>query len=127
MTNLKEMYLELREPIYRYLLNLSGGNTYLAEDLTQETFYRAILALPRFRKVSSVKTWLYSIARNIYLRKIRDEVKQKTTFLDDKISHAAELWEDPQSCLEKAERDKAAFRALYGAAGNLPHGGSITS
>lgn len=38
-----------------------------AEELTQETFYRAFLHIGRFRGDSSLYTWLCQIARNLYL------------------------------------------------------------
>lgn len=67
MENLTEMYLELRDPVFRYLYYLSGDSDQ-AEDLTQETFLQAILSLARFRGDSQVKTWLFSIARNTFLK-----------------------------------------------------------
>lgn len=36
-----------------------------AEDLTQETYLRAMRSLPRFAARSSVRTWLYTIARRV--------------------------------------------------------------
>ena len=43
----------------------------LADELTQETFYRAMCAWGRFRGGSSPATWLCTIARNLY----RDTLK----------------------------------------------------
>ena len=63
--------------VYSYLLRLSG-NPALAEDLTSETFYRAILSIDGFRGDASVKTWLIRIARNLYLRRAKRE-KRKTS------------------------------------------------
>jgi len=40
-------------------------------DLEQETFLRALLALPSLRKPESVKGWLQSIARNLALGRQR--------------------------------------------------------
>lgn len=42
-----------------------------ADDLTQETFLRAIGALPRFAGRSSARTWLLSIARRVVVDQIR--------------------------------------------------------
>ena len=38
-----------------------------AEDAVQETFYRAIRALPQFRPAATVHTWLFRIAMNVCL------------------------------------------------------------
>lgn len=42
-----------------------------ADDLTQETFLRALGALPRFSGRSSARTWLMSIARRVVVDQIR--------------------------------------------------------
>lgn len=42
-----------------------------ADDLTQETFLRAIKSLPRFSGRSTAKTWLMSIARRVVVDQIR--------------------------------------------------------
>lgn len=42
-----------------------------ADDLTQETFLRAIKSLPRFTGRSTAKTWLLSIARRVVVDQIR--------------------------------------------------------
>jgi RNA polymerase sigma-70 factor, ECF subfamily len=43
----------------------------IAEDLMQETYLRAITALPRFSGRSTAKTWLLSIARRVVIDQIR--------------------------------------------------------
>ena len=42
-----------------------------AEDLTQETFLRALRSLPRFAGRSSARTWLLSIARRVVVDRHR--------------------------------------------------------
>lgn len=71
MKSIETLYLEYRQDIYRYLLGLTRDSA-LAEDLLSETFVRAILSLGRFRGESSVKTWLFGIARNLWLHSLRD-------------------------------------------------------
>lgn len=114
MNNLTEMYMELREPVFGYLLRLSGDYD-LAEELTQETFYRALLALPKFRRESSVKTWLYAIARNIYLSKIskaRSKGVVFTSFNEEFPSSEGEQ-SDPAETLIENERRIAMKKAIY--------------
>jgi RNA polymerase sigma-70 factor (ECF subfamily) len=41
------------------------GNPQEAEDLAQEAFVRAWLALPRFRRQAKFRTWLYRIVTNL--------------------------------------------------------------
>lgn len=61
-----------KQDIYIYLLSLTCNPT-LSEDLLSETFVKAITSIGNFKGQSSVKTWLFSIARNLWLQKIRKE------------------------------------------------------
>lgn len=51
--------------VLRFLRGLSRDE-YLAEELTQETFYRAVKSIHTFRGDSSLQVWLCSIAKNLY-------------------------------------------------------------
>lgn len=50
----------------RFLLNQTNGNEALTDDLAQETFIKAWLAVRSFYGLSGFKTWLYRIAINEY-------------------------------------------------------------
>ena len=63
MQQMDEVYRRYADTVYRYLM-LVTGDLGLAEELTQETFYRAVKGANGFRGDSSVSTWLCSIARN---------------------------------------------------------------
>ena len=67
----EEIYRRYFGDVYRYLLRLSGSET-AAEDVTSETFLRAMQALPRFRGDCDVRVWLCRIARNTYFSYRRD-------------------------------------------------------
>jgi RNA polymerase sigma-70 factor (ECF subfamily) len=56
----------IRSVLFRYT---KDGDT--AEDLIQETFLQALRSLPSFRGDSKITTWLYSIARNVALSRLR--------------------------------------------------------
>jgi RNA polymerase sigma-70 factor (ECF subfamily) len=55
--------------VWRFVAYLGDGAS--ADDLTQETFLRAIGAIPRFSGRSSARTWLLSIARRVVADHIR--------------------------------------------------------
>jgi len=50
-----------------------------AEDLVQETCLRALRAMERLRPDSNVKSWLFTILRNIWLNQLR---QRKSDFVD---------------------------------------------
>ena len=59
--------------VYRFCYQLCGQNLHLAEELTQNTFYKAILSADSFKGNCEIKTWLCQIARNDYLNYLRKE------------------------------------------------------
>lgn len=67
--NFDEIYTTYRERILRYLSRLAGEAE--AEDLTQETFLKAGKKLDGFRGESGVLTWLYRIATNTALDRLK--------------------------------------------------------
>lgn len=60
---MEEIYKKYAKKIYNYLLNLTNDED-IAEDLLQETFYSAVKNINKFKYESSIKTWLYTIAKN---------------------------------------------------------------
>lgn len=52
-----------QQQVHRFLAHLVHYRE--AEDLTQETYLRAMRALPRFAARSTARTWLYAIARRV--------------------------------------------------------------
>lgn len=57
------LYLEHSDRIYRYIY-FQVRQKEVAEDITQETFYKAFKNFHTFKKQASVSTWLLRIARN---------------------------------------------------------------
>ena len=55
----------------------------LAEDVYQETFLRAVRSFSNFRKESSEKTWLISIAVNICRDYMRSAWKRRVVVTED--------------------------------------------
>lgn len=67
---LEDWYNMYSTTVYQYLFFLVR-DVELAEDLTQETFYRAYKQAVNFRQQASVKTWLHRIARNAAYDELR--------------------------------------------------------
>ena len=76
-----QIYQAYFDPVYRYALSLSG-NADLAEEITQETFFKAMRSLDQFQGKSSLKSWLCAIAKNVWLSEQR---KKKAQPIDEAI------------------------------------------
>ena len=61
----EDVYKAYFGPVYRYLLRLSGDES-LAEELTAETFFRALRAAEGVRGECEGRGWLCQIAKNAY-------------------------------------------------------------
>ncbi|MBO9609954.1 MAG: sigma-70 family RNA polymerase sigma factor [Paenibacillaceae bacterium] len=75
-----ELYAELvrryERKIYAFIFHMlkSSRMEMFADDLSQETFYKAYRSLQTFREVeASFSTWLYTIARNTVLSELRKQ------------------------------------------------------
>jgi len=89
------------------------GNEQDAEDLLQETYLKALKALPNFEKRSSINTWLFRIAANEALMLLR---KRKTGANSIDIDRVDEEDEAPIEildwcCLPEQEMVSAETRA----------------
>lgn len=65
-----EVLLAEYEAVYRYALSLCQNETE-AQDLTQETFFKAMQASGTFEGKSSLYTWLCTIAKNLWMNKCK--------------------------------------------------------
>lgn len=83
MIDIEGLYKEYHKDIYNHLFWLTH-NPDLSEDLLQETFLQAIKSIHSFRGNSSVKTWLFSIARHLWIGNLR---KKKIITSDEDISN----------------------------------------
>ena len=63
-------FSEYLDGLYSYAVVLSRNRTE-AEDLVQETCLRALRAIERLRPDSNIKSWLFTILRNIWLNQLR--------------------------------------------------------
>ena len=88
-----QVYQNCFDPVYRYVLSLSQ-NPPLAEEITQETFFKALRSLDQFQGKSNLKSWLCAIAKNLWLSEQR---KKNVQPIDDAMPLA-----DPSAGPEEA-------------------------
>lgn len=73
---IEQIYEEYKKDVYYYLYGLTRNQS-VSEELTSEVFVSAITSLPNYKGASTIKTWLFSIARNKWYEHIRKEKKYK--------------------------------------------------
>lgn len=79
--------------VRRYLTRLAGPAD--AEDLTQETFIRALRSVPRFAARGRARTWLLSIARRVAVDHIRAATSRPRIAWSDDWQAVAERATEP--------------------------------
>lgn len=87
----QKIYKTFQPKILRYLSRLVGGHE--AEDLSQEVFVKVDQALKNFRGESKLSTWIYRIATNAAVDRLRSSSFQQTVqskSLDDSKEGSAE-------------------------------------
>lgn len=105
--------------IYNLALKMLGDPD-LAEDILQETFISAYRAIDRFEGRSHVSTWLYRIAHNAVLMRLRKEKRAPDMqSLEDDVDvetlSTASRWDDaPEARLMEAELMQKMDDALAG-------------
>lgn len=82
--DIEKIYNNNFSAIYKYLICLTKDEN-LAEELAQETFYKAIENINRFRGECKITTWLCQIAKNVWINDIKKKNKIKMTEMSDEI------------------------------------------
>ena len=103
-----EIYKENARIVMKFLLSMTN-DYHLAEELTQETFYRAYKNIKGFKGTCKLNVWLCQIAKNLYLDMVKSSKWKKETTL-------SEAQEDKrQSFREVEEKDSVAriYRKIH--------------
>lgn len=112
------------DAVYRFSLRLTGSPD-RAEDLVQETFLRAYRAWEQYTSGTRVRSWLFTICRNVFLRQEErrgrhDEIVEKQAKRDAVPSGGSvvnpvwvsALGRDPEGEFFEAIVDDAVLRAI---------------
>jgi len=65
VTDFEKLFSDNRDFVFKYLMKLTR-DTSLAQELTQETFFRAYMNYAGLRKKEKVSVWLCQIAKNAF-------------------------------------------------------------
>ena len=100
MTEFEDVYRRYFGDVYHYALALTRDE-HTAEEITQETFFKALRSIDQFDGRCKISVWLCQIAKNTYFTQYQRAVK------------AQQLWPEPQergSMEETLENRETAFQ-----------------
>lgn len=92
-------------------LNSYVNNVFIAEELTEDTFFRLITKKPKYSSKSTFKSWLYAIGRNVAIDYIRHNSKTLSIPIEDMETYLSEEQSLEQSYI-KEERKVIVHKAL---------------
>ena len=107
MANFEQMFSDNYDFIFKYLTKLCKDPS-LAEELTQETFFRAYMNLGQLRDKSKASVWLCQIAKNAYYSWYNLS-KNKVEIEDDIAADTPDL----ADAFVQKELSKEAFAKLH--------------
>ena len=93
MSDMDKIYQQHAQTVYKYLLSLTHDED-LSEELTQETFYRAVYSIANYDGTCKLSVWLCQIAKHIWYQELDKRKRKPTVPLDEDILPKAESPED---------------------------------
>ncbi|MGA5690611.1 RNA polymerase sigma factor [Cytobacillus pseudoceanisediminis] len=111
MEDFNNLYKIHSQELYNYLYYLTG-NYSLANELLQETFYQAFLSIHRFKGKSTVKTWLYKIAKHVYYKDLAKVKRENKVNIDEVAESEFISSHTPEKIIELKERDDMLIDSL---------------
>ena len=101
MLDFEQMYNDYFRDVFLYIRSLSRDDL-TAEEIAEETFFKALKNIDSFDKRCDVRTWLIQIAKNTYYTHLNKSKRQAPFPVDDVIAsdcHVATIFEDKETAL----------------------------
>lgn len=90
MTEFSKIYDEYFQYVYKYTLSLCQ-DVAVAEDITQETFFKALKSIEKFSGKCKLQVWLCQIAKNTYFSYYEKEKKKSDEEIVEIQSNTKEI------------------------------------
>lgn len=85
MQDIEKIYEEYFETVNKYLFCLTHNND-ISEELTQETFYKAVKKIDTYKGECKMSVWLCQIAKNLWYDECRKNKKVINTEENDLLN-----------------------------------------
>ena len=105
MRDTEELYREYSTQVYKFIFSFCH-NHLLAEEITQETFYRAIKSIHRYDGSCKVYVWLCQIAKHLWYReykRMRGEISKSIEDISDNLPSNENIERDIVASESKVE------------------------
>lgn len=109
MTEFEEVYNQYFKDIYLYVKALSGSDS-IAEEITSDTFFKAMNAIEHFRGECNIRVWLCQIAKNSYYSYLK---KQKKYIPIDELQEVSDKKQSVEEILVDKEETARIHRILH--------------
>ncbi len=106
MPDFDEIYSVYFKEVYKFVFSLCRNHS-LAEEVTEETFFKALLKIDGFKGDCKIGTWLCKIAKNTYFDYVKKH-KRQTELNPDTASD-----DDIAKCFEDSETAYLIHKALH--------------
>lgn len=95
----RALYQQQNPSLYQLALKLTGYETYLSEEVIQETWIVAVQKLGDFRWKSKLRTWLAGILINVVRQKWRKSHQEEPLSISDE-EYKGDIFADGFSCTQ---------------------------
>ncbi|GGM39815.1 ECF RNA polymerase sigma factor SigX [Paraliobacillus quinghaiensis] len=117
MTNtnkvISDWFYQYSNDVYNFLVYYTGSTD--VEDLVQDVFIKAGKGLKSYKKQSSPKTWILSIARNVAIdeaRKKENKVSKNKKEFDEQFWIDNKQYTSPEKIILQNERHQELYKAI---------------
>ena len=108
MTEFEKLFADNQDLVFKYLIKMTK-NSSLAEELCQETFFRAYMNYSSLRNKQNAPVWLCQIAKNTYFAWYNEQ--KKTESLEN--ASFQDLTESIEDSFEQKELSQKALISLH--------------
>lgn len=115
-TDFNEVLVENADFLKPFAINLTRDSE-AANDLYQETLYKALANKEKYNVGTNIKAWLFTIMRNIFINDYRRKAKQKTIFDNTSNDYLINL---KQASVSNAAESDLRIKEIYAAIHQLP-------
>lgn len=112
MTEFEKIYETYFGDVFLYLKRLTG-NENLAEDLTSETFFKAMRSLKAFRGDCDVRVWLCQIGKNCYYSYLKKQRRLADSGQTDRLEEIPDNAASLEECLIDQSEAQRIHRLLH--------------